>query len=186
MELRERLVAAAAGLVTSGGLEALSVRAVAAACRVSIGAVQHHFPTKSALLMALLDAVADDVRAAVPGPAEDSAPEEARARLVALAELLGGAVDGAEGPIKVWIAFVARAVSDEEVALRHRVLWSDVEAALARLLRAAGASEGDDRAAVLLAALDGLAIARALEPDRMPPERCRLLVHRAVAQALSS
>jgi len=40
-----------ARLVADEGLEAVSVRTVAAEARVSIGTVQHYFPTKDAMLL---------------------------------------------------------------------------------------------------------------------------------------
>jgi AcrR family transcriptional regulator len=68
---KARVRAAALALVGEQGLEATTIRQVAARAGVSVGLVQHHYKTKSEL--------ADDVRAWV------------LARLVAAAEAVGGA-----------------------------------------------------------------------------------------------
>lgn len=188
MPLRDDLLQTSTALIAAGGLDALSIRAVAGRCGVSIGAVQHHFSTKSHLLMAVVEATGDELRGVLP--ASDSGEltdAEATQALVGVAELLGGAVDEAPGPIKVWLAFLAHGLADEKVAHHHRKLWRSVESALSDLLSRVGADSGEcpDRAALLVASLDGIALARAMEPERMPLERSRRLVHRAVAVALN-
>lgn len=182
MPRREQLIRESFALVAEGGLEALSIRALAQRCRVSIGAVQHHFPTKSRLLMALVDEIGNEITHAVAWNAPSSEPSDPRKRLTALAELLAGAVDDAPPNIKVWLAFLAHGLADESVATRHRNLWLKLEEVLTGYLLAAGLSDqrSRDNAALLMASLDGLALARALEPSRMPIDRCRQLVHQAV------
>ncbi|MEL4357487.1 MULTISPECIES: TetR/AcrR family transcriptional regulator [unclassified Luteococcus] len=185
--LRTDLLHSAAELVASRGLEALTIRAVAAQAGASIGAVQHHFPTKADLLLALVDAIEGQIRADLETSEAASGRESAPEALHRLTELLGGATADAQPSIRVWLAFVAHALGDPTVAKHHRQLWRTVEDSLARLLEGAGvpAMEAADRAAILLASLDGIAIARAMEPDRMPLERCRRLVHQATTTALA-
>ncbi|MGL5817052.1 MAG: TetR/AcrR family transcriptional regulator, partial [Phycicoccus sp.] len=52
-----RIVDAVIDLVAERGMEGVSVRAVAGRAGVSIGAVQHHFPTKEAMLLAANDRI---------------------------------------------------------------------------------------------------------------------------------
>ncbi len=170
-------------LIVRDGLEAVSVRRVAAAAGVSIGAVQHHFPTKDAMLLAAMDLVAtqgardlDRIVAARP-------PAEA---LRASVHLLAGLEPGGRDGTAVWLAFVARACSDDTVAARHARQWARAEALFAELLVAAGAAGAGDRAAELLALVDGVAVALAVEPARMPAERARRLLDTAVDRSLSS
>jgi AcrR family transcriptional regulator len=59
---RERIVAAALRLVDDQGLDALSTRRLAAELGVSGPSLYNHFPTKDALLDAVVDAVVGEVR----------------------------------------------------------------------------------------------------------------------------
>lgn len=53
--MRARLATAAYAAVAEGGLKALRLRAVAEGAGVSQGALLHHFPDKSALILAAID-----------------------------------------------------------------------------------------------------------------------------------
>jgi len=67
--------------------------------------------------------------------------------------------------------------------------WGQVAESLTGLIWAARTDRGQgwaaDRAAELLALLDGLAIAVLVEPERMPADRARRLAAAAVARVLS-
>lgn len=63
------ILVAAIGAIANGGYEALSMRGVARAMGVSLGAVQHHFGTKAELYRAVIDYAldeADEQRSRVP------------------------------------------------------------------------------------------------------------------------
>ncbi len=88
---------------------------------------------------------------------------------------------GAAGPRDaiVWTAFAARAGTDPEVRAIHEREWRRTEGAVQALLADAypDAHISSDDAAVLLAVLDGIAVARGAEgEERMPGERGRRLV----------
>ena len=53
----DRLLDCVLDLLVADGYEGISIRRVATVAGVSIGAVQHHFPTKDALLAAAMDRV---------------------------------------------------------------------------------------------------------------------------------
>src|SRR5690606_3166233 len=57
-DAKEKIVTAMIELISEQGFEGLSVRGVASRASVSIGAVQHHFPTKVRMLEAAMTAVA--------------------------------------------------------------------------------------------------------------------------------
>jgi AcrR family transcriptional regulator len=57
-ERAQTLTDAVVAIIAESGFEALSVRTVAARAGMSIGAVQHHFPTKSQMLAAAMREVA--------------------------------------------------------------------------------------------------------------------------------
>lgn len=143
-------------LISESGLEALSVRAVANVAGVSIGAVQHHFPTKAAMLRAALRTVAER---SAERYGRASSVEDSRERLLRLLELLvPSSVDDVSA--RVWVAFSARALTDSEIGAVYRDLWSRLHAAIAALIVDSGVpvSTADRRATTLLALADGLTV----------------------------
>lgn len=58
-ESRERLLAAAILLLRNGGYSAASVKAIAAEAGMSLGSLQHHFPTKAKLMTAVVERLAE-------------------------------------------------------------------------------------------------------------------------------
>ena len=180
----ETLLRAVAGIVAERGLDAVSVRQVAERAGVSIGAVQHHFPTKDALLLAAVEHVSTAFRADLERRL-DGCPSYAEALRILLLRLVGAEPDD-RASTAVWLAFTARAAVDPGIAAVHRREWADLEETLTDLLRAAAPERPDpaDDAAELLALADGLAIAVALEPGRMPPERAERLLAGRLALVL--
>lgn len=173
----DRLLDAVVGLLAAGGYEGISIRRVAAAAGVSIGAVQHHFPTKDALLAAAMGRLSQrfQERLATRVPA-DALPATALREITH--ELLGAEPDQRAASV-VWLVRAARAAVDEATAAAHRAEWQEVEDLLAHLVGAArpdlAPTRSRDGATVLLALLDGLAVARCVEPGRISAERARAL-----------
>lgn len=164
-------------MLSTRGPDELSVRKVAAEAGVSVGAVQHHFPTRAALIVGAMDAVTahfrERIRVALTGV--DSADE----RLRLFCEELAALGDVGRRDAIVWTAFASRAGTDPEVRAIHEREWQRTEQGVHTLLTDAY-PESDitaDDAAVLLALLDGIAVARGAEGEsRMPPERGRRLI----------
>jgi len=186
MSTRESIERAAVALVADDGLDGVSVRKVATRAGVSAGLVQHHYPTKQALLMAAMgsvDAVVAQRLATLPG--QLSAGQRLRALAREILPL--DAERAVEG--RVWLAFVARAAVDPATAAAHTASWQQLEDAIAALLaghRGHPSPEQDDRdrAALLLAGLDGLAVTAVSEPARLPPARTARLADRLLSDAL--
>ncbi len=182
----DRVVEAVIELLVAEGFEGVSVRKVAALTGVSIGAVQHHFPTKTAMLTAAMDATSAQFQARLSQRVpEGSSPADALRQLTAL--LVGAEPD--ERPATVlWLQRIARAAVDPAVAEQQAREWGDLAELIVALLAAArpdrSAEWVADRAAALLALVDGLAIAVALEPQRMPRDRALLLAEQTVEAAL--
>src|SRR4051794_18952786 len=61
---RERIVAAALGLVRAGGVSALSMRRLAAELDATVATAYHYFPNKSAVVEAVAEVVVDEITAA--------------------------------------------------------------------------------------------------------------------------
>ncbi|MEJ2890706.1 TetR/AcrR family transcriptional regulator [Actinomycetospora aeridis] len=176
---RDRLDAAVTALIAEEGLAGVSVRKVAARAGVSVGMVQHHHPTKRDMLAAAAEAVSRSFAARTERAVTGLPPREALRELCRqLLPLDAARAD--EG--RVWLAFVAAAAVDDDLAARHTRGWRELEDLLAELV-ARCRHDGDDiddadraHAAGLLATLDGLAVGGVVEPGRLPPERLEALL----------
>ncbi|WP_369055340.1 TetR/AcrR family transcriptional regulator [Kineococcus terrestris] len=181
------LLDAVVALLAEEGFEGLSIRRVAARAGVSIGAVQHHFPTKDALLAAAMRRVDEQVSAQLAERVQ-RAPTPGEALRAVAAGLVPAGPEERPAAV-VWLAHVARAAVHEPTALAYRTAWQRVEDALARLLAAARPDlppqRVGDEAAALLALLDGLATARVAEPGRVDAERAHRLVRRHLDELLT-
>ncbi len=174
---RDRVLDAVITIVARRGLDAVSVRNVAAEAGVSGGAVQHHFPTKHSMLGEAMDAVVDRVRARIARVPTGTAPAALRGIAAQLVPL--DPQRAAEG--RVCLAFLARAAVDPELAAHHQNRWQQLEDVFSALFAAsrgrASPTPADRTAAgLLLGLLDGLAIAGLIETDRLPARRIRALI----------
>ena len=152
-----QLLDAVMTLTAERGLDAVSVREVAAAAGVSIGTVQYHFATKDDLLVAAFARVVDDTRARLRrievGPGVRDTMIRALSQLLPL-----DSERRREG--QVYLAFAARAAVAPGLRVIQRDLLNGVRDEVAAVL--AEADPGRDAAAVridaavLLATVDGL------------------------------
>ncbi|MFW0795500.1 TetR/AcrR family transcriptional regulator [Gordonia sp. CPCC 205515] len=113
---RERLLRSAAEALAENGWAAATVAAVAERAGVSRGAAQHHFPTREALITAVLEQIFDDmtVSASSKMRALPDGPDRIRAAIDRAVELYTGTAFKAS--LQVWAA----AASDS--ALRELIL----------------------------------------------------------------
>lgn len=148
------------GIVAERGLDQVSVREVAAAAGVSIGTVQHYFPTKDDMLAAAFNEVVRRIRTRVtsvcPGP------DVRRNVSAVLHELLP--LDGRRAEeARVQIAFAARAATSPALADIQRAVLTEINEALTEALTRAAAGNTTATqcrlaAQVAVAAADGLAL----------------------------
>lgn len=173
---RAALVSAMVDIIAEHGFDGLSVRSVAARAGVSAGSVQHHFPSKTAMLDAAMTAIA--------GAAGDRGGQleqmaEPVDRLHALVDLL--VPDSADSrAARVWLAFASRAAIDPTIRETYGQLWARLRSQL-RLLVAAASGRPEtaaDASRELLALLDGLALG--VVAERQDPQAARRLAHRHV------
>ena len=201
LQLSEAVFATLAELGPGG----LTLRAVAERAGCTTGLVLHTFRDKQALLLHArdvlhersrlraerLEAEADADTVADPDPA-------AAVRAVASASLPTDAEGLAEA--RVWVGFVAAALSDPVLAERHSAANRSFVARLSRLLEAARGPDGTDvdgdagtrdpdgaadaatRASALVAAIEGIATLTAGDPAAWPAER----QHAALAVTLTA
>jgi AcrR family transcriptional regulator len=69
---RQHIVDVATRLFTSSGYEATSIEAILSACRISRGALYHHFSRKDAPFLAVLEATEKEISAASIAAARDA------------------------------------------------------------------------------------------------------------------
>ncbi len=182
----DRLLQVVVDLLVSDGFEGVSVRKVATAAEVSIGAVQHHFRTKDAMLQAAMDLASRRFQERLSREIPPNTPPGAALRVVAR-ELLGLG-DEARSVSVLWVVRLARAAVDPGTAAQHAREWQDVESLLLALVVAVHPDRGEawasDHAGSLLALVDGLATSALVEPGRMPPDRARRLLDQALDRLL--
>lgn len=171
------------------GLDGLSVRKVAGEAGLSIGAVQHHFDTRDALLVAAADHVTSQFRTRAEELTRRAHAEGGpTAAFLAFCQLLANAEHPTEGvddtdASVVWLWYAAKATRPGTVARAFTAGWSQTEAYLqVRIAELYPHRDATLEAGHLLAVLDGLAVARAAEPYRMAATRARSIVRRHLAQ----
>src|SRR5690606_1434685 len=118
-EQRRRQIAQAVwAIVATRGLEAVSLRDVAAEAGVSMGMVQHYFRTKDAMLHYACRSIVDMAAARLDTALEDGSGPPAPA--TALRALFVGTLPLTPEQrvgTSVWYAFMARAVVDEALGV---------------------------------------------------------------------
>lgn len=178
---RESILDALIVLLSTRGADALTIRNVAAEAGVSVGAVQHHFATRDALIVAAMTTVNERFIARMHGLIAEEPSAEVRLRVFCRELAAIGSGDLSEAI--VWNAFAARAGTDPEIRALHAANWADTEHFILQLLAAAYPSSNvtADDAALVLAVADGIAVARAAEQsDRVNPERAEKLLERVL------
>lgn len=160
---RELLVAAAARLLGEEGPAALSARAVAAAAGVPLAAVSYYFGSVDDLVRAGADRLYDgyrrDAEALVDRALSDGPPGDAAARALVVRVWLDPAADGPRpGRVRSLLTALASASDVPALAPRLRRYDADLQRLVVRVLSACG--RDGTRARVLLAGLDGAALAR--------------------------
>ncbi|MGF6887678.1 AcrR family transcriptional regulator [Nocardia sp. GAS34] len=151
----ELLTDAVFDIAGSRGLEAASIREVAQAAGVSIGAVQHHFTTKDELYTFAFAQLVDRVRGRLAG-VDPNAPLEDRLSC-ALRQLLP-LDDEREREARVMLAFAARAATNDSLAEIQRRTLAEIRAELGAQLAAGGIDFPEVHATILLALVDGLTL----------------------------
>lgn len=173
------------------GLDAVTVREVATAAGVSIGAVQHHFRTKDEMLLAAFQHVVATTENRV---AAVELGHDVRANLSdILCELLP--LDDARlREARVYVAFAARAATASDLAEVQHNLLAQITEELATAFGVAARNAGHTvspaaarrEAELLLAVTDGLtfdAVTRGGQPDA---RRLRALLDAYLARALGA
>ena len=172
---RREVADAVIRLIERDGVEAVTIRHVAAESGWAPGVLAHYFTDKDALLLAAFRRVADTVvdrtaRQRVGGP------PGSLLRWFCRNTLPLDPVRRAE--MRVWFAFLGHALARPELAAAQREVYDQWRAVLAGILRQladqgelAAGIDPDAEAAALVAFIDGLALQAIFDPDAFPPAR---------------
>lgn len=169
---RQELAEAAADLISHGGVEAATVRAVAKAAGYSTKAVSHYFADKRALMLLTYRYAAERSRLIT----EASQPAEG-ADAAAFMHALLPTNEAIRRNWRVWFAFWGLAVADPDLAAEQRVKVRDVEdritATLAADPRYARLTENERRyrASRLFSTVLGIALQAVFDPEGWPETR---------------
>lgn len=177
-EARRGEVAAAVWRVVSReGLEAATIRRVAAEGGWSTGVLAHYFAGKDDIMRFAFELVVER------GSARVTTAEGDRARAL-LAEALP-LDDERRAEARVWFSFLGLAVTRPVLAAQQVRAYDTWRDAVAQALCDTGLAPGLDahaEASALLALVDGIAIQATFQPDAFPPARqLALLDERLVA-----
>jgi AcrR family transcriptional regulator len=185
---RRELTSAVRRVVGSGGLESLTVRAIAKESGWSTGVLAHYFDSRAELLRAAFQ----DVYAAAQARIEARLAEHDDA-IEGIRAALGEAVPLTESlrtDTTVWWAFVGLAVGDpdlRETAHAGYDRWTTYFGEVIRAAHPGGISQAEAQriARRFTALVDGLTVQALFDPDALPPavlrEEIRLAVDREFA-----
>jgi AcrR family transcriptional regulator len=173
-ERRAEVAAAVWRIVSRDGLEAATVRRVAAETGMSTSVVSHYFAGKDDLLRLAFRIVVE--RGRNRAIAESASGSRARALLVT-----GLPLDAERlAEARVWFAFLGLAVTRPDLAAEQRRAYTAWRGAVAAALVEEGLREGldpDAEAAGLIALVDGLTVQATFAPRRITSARQLALVN---------
>ncbi len=183
---REDLGAAVWRLASRDGLEAVTMRAVAAEAGWSTGALHHYFGDKEELLLFAFQTVADRVgRRILLAAAKAGDPLE----LLRMQLVEGLPLDEERrAEVRVWFAFLGLAHTRPGLARAGRDAYRLWRKRVAKTL-GAGQREGvvdagldcEREAGALIALVDGLAVQASFDPERLRPKRQLELLDERIA-----
>jgi len=149
-ERRRKIAEALWRIVSTEGLEGVSLRTVANEAGVSMGLVQHYFSTKDDMLLFAYGILSERVEARLlSGQSQGSQIRTLFLQMLPLD-------DERREEAHVAVAFMARAAVSPAFAEATRA--GDFKAHLADVLRADGVPDAAEQAEILLAALDGMTV----------------------------
>jgi AcrR family transcriptional regulator len=166
-ERRASVAAAVWRIVAREGVEAVTVRRVAAETGMSTSVVSHYFAGKDDLLQLafhlVVERTATRARQAAPG-------ERTRALLAAALPL----DDERRTEARIWFSLLGLAIARPELAADQRRTYAQWRDAVAEAMRDEGLDPRADalaEAAALIGMVDGLTVQAAFAPGELPPER---------------
>ena len=189
VERRARVATAARAVIARDGLDATSVRRVAAEAGSSTTVVTHYFADKQALLRAAIEDAYAAVAARMAAHLEAGPGGLPTLRAVLLEALPLDAERAAEA--RVWMAFWSMAVVHPELRAVQGAGYREWREVVARVLDEAAergeVADGLDPEEIgeqLMCLVDGLLMQATLEPHRLPAARQVEMLDAALARLL--
>lgn len=181
---RVEIAGIAAQVIADHGIEGASLREIAARMDATIGTLTHHFRDRDDLLRTAFEVSVRDARERAERAARD------RTGVPLLAALLAEALPMDERrrvEAAVWLAFSVSATTNERHAALCAALYREYEDAIADALAGTGAPPdvARDRARLLIATTDGIAL-RAITMPAMGPADQERLLGMAIADAMGA
>lgn len=168
---REALLGATRAAINEGGLESVTARAVAGRAQANLASIGYHFGSKDALVAEALVAEVTDLIAPVLEllNASDDAVDRAANAVAVLQDLFETSIER----IPAYLAALSQAPHDADVRAGLASLFDQVRQRVAESIDgqlAAGELPGwvepTAMAALIVAVVQGVVVAAALEPDR--------------------
>jgi TetR/AcrR family transcriptional regulator, transcriptional repressor of bet genes len=170
---RADLIAATQALVSEGGPEAATVRAIAARAGVTAGLIRHYFQSKDELTRAAYLSLMDGMTAQGADALEGvgALPEERLAAFVA-ASLCPPVVD--IGAVVLWAAYVNKVRTDDALLAAHETAYlayrNTLQGLIAALPRDVSEAQLRGEAIACNALIDGLWLEGSLLPHAFAPD----------------
>lgn len=149
-ERHRRIALAVWALIARGGIESVTLRAVAGEAGMSLGQLQHYVANRTELIRRACAAMID-LAAEAYG---EEAPEDPLGRIRTILVMPFATSEAARIGVSVWHAFLAKSVDDSEIARLINEARAQTENEIGRLLEASGHDSTWARALVALS--DGL------------------------------
>ena len=170
---REALVEATLRCLKQYGHEGVSVRRISAAAGVSIGLINHHFPSKSGLMAEAYETLATSLQDSIRGHAENPAMTP-RERLTGFFRASFAPEIIAPALFDVWLVFWSMVAYSPEIRAVHDRTYGEYRAMLESLLgelspEGVPAFKLRPAAIALSALLDGLWVELSLSPGTVTP-----------------
>ncbi|HLI51080.1 MAG TPA: TetR family transcriptional regulator C-terminal domain-containing protein [Thermomicrobiaceae bacterium] len=146
-ERRRYIAEAVLRLLAAGGLDAVSLRDVAAEAGVSMGMVQHYFASKDRMLTFACEYLVERTRERIQEEfGSRSSPPSARELLRQVYLQMLPLDDERRAGIRVWFAFLARAVVEPELEAFMRATWTGSHRFFASIIESGREQGGISRA----------------------------------------
>lgn len=185
---RAEIIDAARQCIAEHGLEKATVRAIAAACGVSIGTITYHFPTLDELIVEALREASRHFTEEVIAKATSDTPALDRLHF-----LLDHALPDRDDSVSVWrlwLDYWGRAVRNHNLASLQTERYHEMRSLIELIIRD-GIARGEfrpvnasDATIELVALLDGVGLQVAIGDDTMTLKRAHAILRSSVARLL--
>jgi AcrR family transcriptional regulator len=156
---REQIVAVARGIMTDEGYGALSLRAVAAGCNISLAAVQHHYRDKGELLKQVIETVTEEYDENYEKAVRQSAGDPQRRLRDFLQFLVREDIKSHRSAgffYELWALAYRDRIASKAMSGLYDLQLNRVRDLVHQIDSSADAAEALARAGVIVAAVDGL------------------------------